>query len=224
MTPNGVCPKHGPYDGAACPYCSGDNKRPPAPMPLNDDDQPTDIGFRQPTNPASPGFLEEDEMPTNVGHSPSRRQGFGDDEAPTSIGPGRRGRRFLDPDEDEETRLGISHRGDDVTELYDDSVPSGMIGILWVKEGRRTGHIYKIKDNTSIGRDQGDILLSDDPKVSSLHAKFTIEEGAFNIWDFASKNGTFVNGEKIRAATPLAENDEIKIGERVFVLKVLTLG
>jgi hypothetical protein len=216
MSPNGVCPKHGPYDGATCPYCSGGVKRPPAPMPLNEDDQPTDIGLRHPSKPASPDFLDEDEMPTNVGYSPSRGAEYIDDEAPTSISPGRRQRRFLD--DDEETSLGRG--GDDVTELYENNVPAGLIGILWVKEGQRRGKIYKIENNIFVGRKQGDIQLSD-PKVSTPHAKFMIEEGAFTVWDCGSTNGTFVNGEKIRSATTLAENDVIKIGEMVFVLKVL---
>jgi hypothetical protein len=221
MSPNGVCPKHGPYDGAACPYCSGDVKRPPAPIPLDDDDMPTDLGVHQPSRPASPGFLEEDEMPTNIGHPRSRGGGYVDDEAPTSIGPSKRGRRFLDPDDDEETSLGRGYQeGEDVTELYERDIPIGMMGILWVKEGPRRGKMYQIKDNTFVGRKQGDILLSD-PKISSPHAKFMIEEGAFTIWDCGSTNGTFVNGEKIRAATTLAENDVIKIGEMVFILKVL---
>ena len=37
----------------------------------------------------------------------------------------------------------------------------------------------------------------------------------------ASENGTFVNGEAIRGATVLQENDEIKTGDTVFVLKTL---
>jgi hypothetical protein len=219
MAPNNVCPQHGPYDSDTCPYCSGGFKRPPAPTPLDDDDQPTDIGFRQQGRSASHDFLDEDDMPTNVDFASSRASGNTDDEAPTMIKASRGGRRFLDPDEDEETSLGRAHRDDgDATEI--DIVPTGMLGILWVKEGRRRGKIYNIKNNTFIGRKEGAIQLSD-PKVSTPHAKFMIEDDAFTIWDCGSTNGTFVNGEKIRAATVLAENDVIKIGDIVFVIKVM---
>jgi len=104
-----------------------------------------------------------------------------------------------------------------VTEL--DQVETGVLGLLWVKEGRRRGKVYIVRDDTEIGRG-GDVVL-DDPKVSSHHAKFRLENGQFVIWDLASRNGTFVNGERIWAATPLKENDEIKVGETVFVFKVL---
>jgi pSer/pThr/pTyr-binding forkhead associated (FHA) protein len=41
------------------------------------------------------------------------------------------------------------------------------------------------------------------------------------IWDLASRNGTFVNGQEIMSPTLLQENDEIRVGDTVFVLKTL---
>jgi len=199
MAAEKFCPTHGPYDASygTCPYCSGAFKRPPEPTPLSEDDLPTDLGFRQP----SPGVP------------------YTDDEAPTDLGPGRYQKgRFLDVDDEEPTELGRQSRIEDVTEL--DIVPTGLLGLLWVREGNRRGKIYQIKDGTTVGRREGDVIL-DDPKVSNPHAKFRIENDGFVIWDLASKNGTFVNGERIRAATPLNENDTIKIGDTVFVLKLL---
>ena len=66
-----------------------------------------------------------------------------------------------------------------------------------------------------------DGLVLDDPKVSSMHAKFTLEWDDFVLWDLGSSNGTFLNGKKIREATVLEENDLVKIGDTVFVLKLL---
>jgi len=153
-----------------------------------------------------------------VGGAAPRRDSY-DDEAPTDLGSKRRGRRrFLDIDDEEETNIGRLAGSGDVTEL--DQVTTGMLGILWVKEGIRRGQIFKIKDNTVVSRREGDLIL-DDPKVSNPHAKFTLEDGKFTVWDFGSRNGTFVNGERIRAATVLAENDAIKMGDSTFVLKVL---
>ena len=194
-----VCPLHGPYDASygSCPYCSGSAMRPPRPTPLS-----------------------EDEMPTSVGESVTPYAGAEnwDDESPTMISPSRQGGNFLDFD-DEPTQLGRFASGD-VTELDFSSAEEGLLGILWVKEGKRRGKIYKIKDGSIVGRTQGSLLL-DDPKVSNPHAKFTEENGLFVVWDFGSKNGTYVNGERIRAATPLKENDIIKFGDSVFILKIL---
>jgi len=195
-----VCPKHGPYDAsyATCPYCQAEagGGRPAAPMPL-DDDMPTDLGAG-PVGGQGGGY------------------GFNDDDAPTEIGPGR-GAGFLDLDDEDETSLGRMNRLDE-TEI--EFVDTGAQGLLWVKEGNRRGRVLKIKNGTVVGRSEGDMIL-DDPKVSNPHAKFTLEDEVFIIWDFGSKNGTFVNGEKIRAATELKENDTIKIGDTTFVLKTL---
>jgi len=92
--------------------------------------------------------------------------------------------------------------------------------ILWVKEGDRRGHYFPIHHRTVIGRDEGNVIL-DDHRVSGQHAKITIENGKYFIWDLASANGTYVKGRRIREATPLEENDRIKIGDTVFVVKFL---
>ena len=196
-----LCPRHGPYDAslAACPYCAG-SSRPPAP----------------------PG-LEEDDMATNIGNVPVPLMAYAasmdNGEAPTEI-PGGSGRgRMMDFEEDEKTEIGKGRRGgDDETQIeFEDT---GVQAILWVKEGDRRGHTYKVKDGTVVGRKDGDLVL-DDPKVSNPHAKFVFENDSFVVWDFGSKNGTFVNAERIRAATPLKENDTIKIGDTLFVIKIL---
>lgn len=196
-----ICPTHGPYPAhlGACPYCSkGSGGRPQAPMPLDDEDNmPTDLGggFRQAAG----------------------RPAFADDEAPTELPQGRKGgRRILDIDE-EETNLG-RQKDWDVTEV--EFKVEGPQAIFWVKEGPRRGKIYKIADDMVIGRKAVDLVI-DDPKVSSTHAKIVFENDHFVIVDFRSKNGTYVNGERIRAETPLKENDLIKIGDVTFILKVL---
>ncbi len=60
-----------------------------------------------------------------------------------------------------------------------------------------TGNKYKITNNTNIGRDKGNEIILNDPAVSSRHAKIKFENGSFIVYDLASTNGTFVNGNKI---------------------------
>lgn len=91
--------------------------------------------------------------------------------------------------------------------------------LVWA-EGGHEGRPMPLRDGTVVGRDEGDIVLGDQ-KVSNPHAKFRLEDGVFILWDFGSKNGTFVNREQIFCATELEENDEIRFGSSVFVLKVL---
>ena len=185
------------------PYMGAFARRPGMPTPL-DDDLPTDLGAGDETAPT---------MPSGGGG------GYGgSDEGATELPSSRRsGRGILDLDAEDSTELPRSAR-DDVTEL--DAPVKGVLGMLWVKVGPRRGRFYPIKHGTLIGRKEGDLVL-DDPKVSGSHAKFTMEEDDFFIWDLGSANGTYVNDKKIRGATKLAENDLIKIGESVFVVKLL---
>jgi len=154
----------------------------------------------------------DDELETEIGRGVgSFNGGYGDE--PTELGQG----MYAGPGFSDKTELGQSYR-EDVTEIA--FKEEGSIGLLWVKDGPRRGQIHRIKDGSVVGRSRGDILI-DDPKASSSHAKFTFEEEKFHIWDFGTRNGTCVNGERIRAATKLEENDQIKIGDLTFVFKVL---
>jgi hypothetical protein len=206
MAQEAFCPEHGPYDASlgACPYPhAGASPRPGIPVSL-EDDLPTDLGD-------GGGGATAPTMPPGGGGR------YGSDAEETQPPARRSGRGILDYDEEDETELPRSAR-EDVTEL--DTPIKGTLGMLWVKVGPRRGRFYPIKHGTLIGRKEGDLIL-DDLKVSSLHAKFTMEEDDFFIWDLGSGNGTYVNDSKIRSATRLNENDLIKIGETVFVVKLL---
>ena len=197
------CPEHGPYDAAlgVCPFCSPQRGR-----PRIDADPLTD----------------EDDMLTDPGGNYGRDSYRGGEEDDPTIVPDRSGGRggYLDEDDPEGTSIG-KYRGNfdpDKTEIENNKFD--YLGMFWVKEGQRRGSSYKIKDGTLIGRKTGGLII-DDPKVSEPHARLTMEDDAFVIWDCGSKNGTFVNGDRIRAATTLKENDTVKIGETTFVLKLL---
>jgi len=135
------------------------------------------------------------------------------DEEATEIGMGR-SNVFGEREEDQTMIAG----GPSHTQL--ERHRSGCEAMLWVNEGSRRGHWYPVYNNTTIGRKKAEIIL-DDERVSGTHAKITLEKNAYSIWDFGSSNGTFVNGKRIREATILQENDKIKIGDTVFLMKIL---
>jgi hypothetical protein len=207
MANQNFCPIHGPYDAAyaSCPFCSSGGQPLPSAPPSLDDEMPTDVGG---------GYAAGGGVPPSGGF---------DSEAPTEYGGGsgsgssRRGRPL--DDDMMATELGKVHVSD-ATMLENPEV--GPLAILWVREGTRRGRIYKVLEETVVGRSQGDLVL-DDPKVSNPHAKIVYEKGQFVIWDFGSKNGTYVNGSRIRAATALKENDIVKMGDLICVLKILDL-
>lgn len=167
-----------------------------------------DVGGR-PENPSL-----DDDLPTEPPGG-FGRPAYDSGEEPTEM-PGGKGPMY---DDEEPTEYPFGGYDDiDVTEL--DKPETIALAMLWVKEGRRRGRTYPIKHGTIVGRKEGGLIL-DDPKVSGTHAKFTMEKNDFVVWDFGSSNGTYVNGKKIREATVLEENDLVKIGETVFVVKLL---
>lgn len=88
------------------------------------------------------------------------------------------------------------------------------LAYLVVKSGIHMGKVFNLSDVTRIGRDPNpalnDVVL-DDPAVSSQHAKIKLEAGEFVIYDLASTNHTYVNGNEI-LRQPLKSNDTVRIG------------
>jgi DNA-binding winged helix-turn-helix (wHTH) protein len=57
--------------------------------------------------------------------------------------------------------------------------------------------------------------------VSRRHAVVTVSDGGASIEDLGSKNGTFVNRERVRGVRPLADGDEIRLGPVRLVFRLL---
>lgn len=72
-------------------------------------------------------------------------------------------------------------------------------------------------DRIAVGREGADIVL-DDPALSSRHFEIEARGGEFFIRDLDSSNGTFVNGNRIRA-TQLAPGDKVKAGQTQLVFR-----
>jgi pSer/pThr/pTyr-binding forkhead associated (FHA) protein len=88
--------------------------------------------------------------------------------------------------------------------------------------GKYQGGEYPLQDarDLVIGRSSDlDMVLIED-MVSRKHARISLQDGAINIADLGSTNGTFVNGEKVKTAQ-LKEGDRILIG--TSILKLVTV-
>jgi pSer/pThr/pTyr-binding forkhead associated (FHA) protein len=97
--------------------------------------------------------------------------------------------------------------------------PPPPVAWLVIRSGPRVGRDYRLGEQTNIGRDSMvcDFIV-DDEVVSAEHARIKRERGQFVLYDLASTNGTFLNGEKIQRA-PLADGDTITIGMTKMVFK-----
>jgi hypothetical protein len=86
-----------------------------------------------------------------------------------------------------------------------------------VRSGPRSGKEFRLGEITNIGRNavQNDIAI-DDSAISSQHARVKLEDGRFVLYDLASTNHTYVNGDEIQKHV-LVDADRIKMGETDFV-------
>ena len=62
-----------------------------------------------------------------------------------------------------------------------------------------------------IGRESDCHLAVPSPIVSKRHAELRLEDGQWSIEDMRTRNGTWVNGQRIHGRTPLSHNDEIRV-------------
>jgi pSer/pThr/pTyr-binding forkhead associated (FHA) protein len=92
---------------------------------------------------------------------------------------------------------------------------------VWILKGESedvAGQHFIIGGQMMIGRDTGCDLILDNAMISSHHARIQSHNGAAELEDLGSTNGTFVNGEKITLSN-LNSGDEIKIDPYLFSVK-----
>jgi len=88
---------------------------------------------------------------------------------------------------------------------------------LLVISGADKGKKFDITDDLMhIGRDDTNDIVLADTKVSSIHAKLTVEKDKIWIEDIESTNGTIVNGKKTSTKTPLYNEYLIKVGNTLM--------
>ncbi|GAH65051.1 unnamed protein product, partial [marine sediment metagenome] len=85
---------------------------------------------------------------------------------------------------------------------------------------QKKGEDYSIplkKDRISIGRSADNDINILDPFCSGKHAYIYPSEDGWAVRDNASKNGTFLNGKKIKAGVELKKGDEVLVGSTRIV-------
>ena len=67
-----------------------------------------------------------------------------------------------------------------------------------------------------VGRSPSSDIVIDEPYVSAMHARFTIQGPALVLEDLGSTNGTMVNGHTIDQPVTLRDGDEVQVGDTVM--------
>jgi pSer/pThr/pTyr-binding forkhead associated (FHA) protein len=83
---------------------------------------------------------------------------------------------------------------------------------LRLSTGPLAGKVLQVTANLRIGRHPFNEVSLGDPGVSRYHCWILLREGSLCVEDLASANGTYVNGERVRARRTLKAGDRIRIG------------
>jgi pSer/pThr/pTyr-binding forkhead associated (FHA) protein len=93
--------------------------------------------------------------------------------------------------------------------------PPVLVGREGVLEGQR----ITVEGDLLLGREGADVIL-DDAEVSRQHALVRPVDGALEVTDLGSVNGTYVNGERIHEPTRLAGGDLVALGRNTFEVEI----
>jgi len=90
--------------------------------------------------------------------------------------------------------------------------------ILRLATGPLAGKVFEVEASLRVGRHPFNELSLGDPGLSRYHCWIMVKDGAPCVEDLASANGTFVNGERIRARRTLKPGDVIRVGSTEILL------
>jgi len=89
---------------------------------------------------------------------------------------------------------------------------------VWLPEGAQL--VSLDVDRLTIGRiESNDVSLPSDDEASRLHSVIERLASGWCVRDLSSRNGTFVNGERVSGDRPVRAGDEIRIGRTRLVLR-----
>jgi pSer/pThr/pTyr-binding forkhead associated (FHA) protein len=94
-----------------------------------------------------------------------------------------------------------------------------MTAMLVVTGGPAAGRKFELDEEVVLGREGVSATIADDSELSRRHAVVRPVAGGFEIEDLGSRNGTFVNGQKIDGVARLTGGDSIKLGQTTLALE-----
>jgi len=89
--------------------------------------------------------------------------------------------------------------------------------VLRLSTGSLAGKVFEVHGTLRLGRHPFNEVSLGDPGVSRYHCWILLRDGAPSVEDLASANGTYVNGERIRARCALKSGDVIRVGSTQIV-------
>lgn len=92
------------------------------------------------------------------------------------------------------------------------------IPVLVCTAGPLEGRTFHVQEGgLEIGRaPDNDVVLLDDPAVSRFHARLLYDHGSLWLQDAGSRNGVFLNGDRLTQSKDLRVGDVVKVGASQF--------
>ena len=83
---------------------------------------------------------------------------------------------------------------------------------ITIKTGPDSGKVVQLTQaELVIGRTPPADLVIPHPEVSRRHARITLQQGRYMVEDLGSSNGTYVNGQPVRAPQVLSDGADIQL-------------
>jgi hypothetical protein len=81
------------------------------------------------------------------------------------------------------------------------------------------GEYAMLKDEISLGRGEDNDIVIPHASVSRIHARLARRNGAFELTDLNSTNGSYVNGAPVNGTVRVANGSEVRFGDVRFLLR-----
>ena len=83
-----------------------------------------------------------------------------------------------------------------------------------------TAEVALVPGENIIGREGDGVIVVKSSTVSRRHARISLDPSGAVVEDLGSKNGTYVNDQRIIAPTPIADGDQVRIGSLLFTFRM----
>ena len=103
-------------------------------------------------------------------------------------------------------------------EAEDRNAPDPLC-LLHTAEGGKTYQLRRCL--TRIGRSPDNDIVIESDRVIRFHAEIARDEKGFTLSDLKSRNGVWVNGDKIAKPERLTNGDKLRVGRSEFTLEIL---
>lgn len=109
--------------------------------------------------------------------------------------------------------------------FHGDARPARLVGISRPASGphlvSKQGEWLLAEGSNLVGRDRDCAVRVDSANVSRRHARIVVTSGEATVEDLGSKNGTHVNGRRVKQAVALNERDRIRFGSVTMTYRIL---